>query len=537
MNTPTALFNLMPDSGSAGAVIKRLNASRAGVGPSGASSPPSAFDALLKQAEAQSPIASESESESSALQNGDETEVERLQHRNGPEDIDAQTTGRPAIEDMTPPRPTEAWMLQGWPSADGVTGSLAAAMTDWTSSVPQADSKEAANPLNARVDTLIPASSVGGQAAPWSEAGTPGRGANGSMEERRPIGTYGAGELTADRMPREEGTAAGALNEPTRLGEQPQASDAQAETRPADRISEAVSPGIPGAGLQPTAPARPDETAVKASPPTTPSAEALARPVTREPASSAASGAVSRTTLVGRQNAAAEYRRDRGEEATDRMEGLGVLQRGSGSGEEPRARWDGTALTGAATAPSHPSSPSSLLPNLQTAAPAWSVDTLNVSRVLEQTRAAPEGYSTARLDTPLTDDAFPRVLGLQIGRWTDEGVQQVWLDVHPADMGPVAIQIALDGRQAELNFGAESAVARQVIEASLPELASALQAAGLTLSGGSISQDMPQSRPGNDGPLQSGSRRGVASERSGMGAGNLASTRPTSTRGLVDLYA
>ena len=152
----------------------------------------------------------------------------------------------------------------------------------------------------------------------------------------------------------------------------------------------------------------------------------------------------------------------------------------------------------------------------------------------------PQGYTPAQVETPITDHDFPRVLGMKIGQWVNDEVQQVWLDVHPADMGPVAIQIALDGQQAELNFGVESAAARQVIEASLPELASALQSAGLTLSGGSISQDMPQSRPGADpeNPRGTASASRQAAAGATGGADLADGFRPSRAGlGLLDLYA
>ena len=152
----------------------------------------------------------------------------------------------------------------------------------------------------------------------------------------------------------------------------------------------------------------------------------------------------------------------------------------------------------------------------------------------------PEGHTPALIDTPLTDDGFPRILGLKMAHWADGGVQQVWLNVHPADMGPVAIQIAVDGHLAELNFGAESALTRQVIEASLPELASALQAAGLTLSGGSISQDLNPSRQGHEASPQAHAQAAPAAEDAGVTATPASAPRmprAAQARGLVDLYA
>ena len=92
------------------------------------------------------------------------------------------------------------------------------------------------------------------------------------------------------------------------------------------------------------------------------------------------------------------------------------------------------------------------------------------------------------LATPVTSSEFRAALGVQVSLLARAGVQQAELHLNPAEMGPVSIQIVLDGQQAQINFGADSALTRQVIEAGMPELASALRDAGLTLTGGGVSQ-------------------------------------------------
>lgn len=162
-----------------------------------------------------------------------------------------------------------------------------------------------------------------------------------------------------------------------------------------------------------------------------------------------------------------------------------------------------------------------------------------------------EDIARERIATAMDDPAFPKVLGLQVSRMASDGVERAWLEVHPADMGPVAIQISVQGEQARLDFGAESAAARQIIEASLPDLASALQATGLTLSGGGIFEQLaqqqqqqrdasPESRSFGAGSNAMGS--GGAGGIAGSGGSAIAeSTRMPTTRadrqGLVDAYA
>jgi flagellar hook-length control protein FliK len=89
---------------------------------------------------------------------------------------------------------------------------------------------------------------------------------------------------------------------------------------------------------------------------------------------------------------------------------------------------------------------------------------------------------------PLESPEFAQAFGLEISTLARDGIQQAELHLNPAEMGPVSVQIALDGEKARIDFGAQAAATRAAIEASLPELAAALRDAGLTLAGGGVSQ-------------------------------------------------
>ena len=93
-----------------------------------------------------------------------------------------------------------------------------------------------------------------------------------------------------------------------------------------------------------------------------------------------------------------------------------------------------------------------------------------------------------RLETPLGAPDFAQALGTQVSVLAGNGVQRAELHLNPAEMGPVSVQIVVEGGQARVDFGADHAATRQAIENGLPELASALRDAGLTLTGGGVSQ-------------------------------------------------
>jgi flagellar hook-length control protein FliK len=144
---------------------------------------------------------------------------------------------------------------------------------------------------------------------------------------------------------------------------------------------------------------------------------------------------------------------------------------------------------------------------------------------------------SVNLPAPVQSPEFRELLGSQISLLAKDGVQSAELHLNPAEMGPVSVQITLDGTQARVDFGADSAQTRQFIEASLPELASALRDAGLTLSGGGVSQHA-HGRENQQDSRGTGTRSNSAL---GEDTGDAVQRQPVSTRrvalGGVDLYA
>lgn len=138
--------------------------------------------------------------------------------------------------------------------------------------------------------------------------------------------------------------------------------------------------------------------------------------------------------------------------------------------------------------------------------------------------------------TPATSPEFKESLGVQVSVLARDGVQHAELHLHPADMGPISVQIALEGTRAQVDFGADSLATRQIIESGLPELASALRDAGFTLAGGGVSQHARQQQEREGGqPAAQGVRRVSASGDAAQAAVRRATVRMS--QGGVDLYA
>ncbi len=140
------------------------------------------------------------------------------------------------------------------------------------------------------------------------------------------------------------------------------------------------------------------------------------------------------------------------------------------------------------------------------------------------------------LPAPLYSPEFAQVLGAQVSLLARDGVQQAELRLHPAEMGPISVQIKIDGKEARVDFSAGTAATREVIERGLPELASALREQGLTLAGGGVFQHSHESRDKPDRePTGAGGRsKQRASTDGARAARTVALPAP---QGMLDLYA
>ncbi len=135
---------------------------------------------------------------------------------------------------------------------------------------------------------------------------------------------------------------------------------------------------------------------------------------------------------------------------------------------------------------------------------------------------------------------FVPAFSARVAMLVRDGVEQARVHLNPAEMGPVSLQMSLDGQRVRVEMMAELAATRQVLEQSLPSLASALRDAGFTLHGGGVSQH-PSGRHPHDVPSgedmieradDGSSATELAVQVSAQGA-----IRTSSARHLVDMFA
>jgi flagellar hook-length control protein FliK len=152
------------------------------------------------------------------------------------------------------------------------------------------------------------------------------------------------------------------------------------------------------------------------------------------------------------------------------------------------------------------------------------------------TASAPAPFE-AQLSAALGSPEFAPALGIQMSILAKEGVQEARLHLNPADMGPIAVQIAVDGQHARVHFQADLAATRDALQASLPDLANAMKEAGLMLAGGDVSGG----RGGSAGGAQADANGRDASGTGGSSTVNAATAttagHASRPRGVVDVFA
>lgn len=134
---------------------------------------------------------------------------------------------------------------------------------------------------------------------------------------------------------------------------------------------------------------------------------------------------------------------------------------------------------------------------------------------------------------------FVPQLAAQLEMFVREGVQNARLQLHPAELGPVAVQIQLEGGQAQVALAAEVASTRERLLEALPQLARQLEQGGLGWAGGSVGSQLADGRrePGAEPPAgrQNPGREGAGG--TGGGDADPAAPAPRRSRGIVDLVA
>ena len=143
------------------------------------------------------------------------------------------------------------------------------------------------------------------------------------------------------------------------------------------------------------------------------------------------------------------------------------------------------------------------------------------------------------LATPvLTPEFLPR-LGGALAMLARDGVQEARVQLNPQELGPISVQITVDGTAAQVHLAVDSAVTRERLEQAMPNLAAALRENGLTLTGGGVFQQPRQAARDGTGDDQGNTGRGSGRESGAADAAQAVQSPPQRLRrvGALDLYA
>ncbi|MCZ8293618.1 MAG: flagellar hook-length control protein FliK [Hylemonella sp.] len=126
--------------------------------------------------------------------------------------------------------------------------------------------------------------------------------------------------------------------------------------------------------------------------------------------------------------------------------------------------------------------------------------------------AQPEG---ARMDVPTVapDGGLTTEMRVaeQVSYWIGRGAQNAELEVEGLGEGPVKVSIELQGQEARVEFRADQAQTRQVLQDAMPHLRELLEREGLVLSGMSVgTSGSERGDAGQPGQGRQGGRQGQA---------------------------
>jgi flagellar hook-length control protein FliK len=126
---------------------------------------------------------------------------------------------------------------------------------------------------------------------------------------------------------------------------------------------------------------------------------------------------------------------------------------------------------------------------------------------------APSEPATGHVRAHPGSAEFASQLGAQLSTFVRNGVHHARLELNPTEMGPLTVQIQLDGHVAQVNMSADNATTRFALEQAMPVLASSLRDAGVTLAGGGVFEQVPQSAQSGETGGNTGSGLGGDSSR------------------------
>ena len=145
--------------------------------------------------------------------------------------------------------------------------------------------------------------------------------------------------------------------------------------------------------------------------------------------------------------------------------------------------------------------------------------------------------ATLRVSAPVDSPEFPQGVADRVSFAVDNNWSSTKLQVNPPQLGPIDLQIAVQGDHAQVMMSTHSAVTREALESSLPKLKEMLNSQGFTQVSVDISQRSFQDRSAFSQPYtwaKSGPGTSSAAAVAPVTAPSAAAPRSV---GALDAYA
>lgn len=174
------------------------------------------------------------------------------------------------------------------------------------------------------------------------------------------------------------------------------------------------------------------------------------------------------------------------------------------------------------------------------ATPSFAMPALATAPGASHAAAHPAPPVFASVPTPVGHPGFADRFAGEVGTLALRGIEQAEIVLNPRDLGPVRIELSLNGEAARIAFSAAQPETRHAIEQTLPVLKDLLASNGLMLAGASVSDG----RAGQDTAGGSAFARAPTPPAAWTSPGDEGAASPGTVvarsarlRGLVDLYA
>jgi flagellar hook-length control protein FliK len=162
---------------------------------------------------------------------------------------------------------------------------------------------------------------------------------------------------------------------------------------------------------------------------------------------------------------------------------------------------------------------------------AAALQQLSTSATSSSSDAAPVPTVSVHADVDSPD--FPQGVADKVSLAVDNGWSTAKLSVNPPQLGPIELQIAVQGGHAQIAMSTHSAVTREALESSAPTLRDMLNSQGFTQVSVDISQRSFQERSEPQLPYSRAS--GGTRETASVSSSSTAAAR--APVGMLDTYA